>query len=123
MVKFAWRLMALVAFGWAAYVVAEAGWTYYATRDAVDTVLREATARYRTPLRTGTFTDSMLTEVRDWVARDAARSGVPVHARDVAVSATAAGISATVHYSYPVIRDILVVPLSVQRSLRGGFPS
>ena len=127
MVKFASRLMLVAAIAWTGYVATEAGWRHYATQDAVDAVLREAATQYRIPLATESFTDTMRADVCDRVARGAGRDGLLVQASDVAVSARAGAISATVHYSYPVIRlggkDILVVPLSVQRSTVADFKS
>jgi hypothetical protein len=123
MVKFARRLVTLIVLGWAVYVAAGASWTYYAPQDAIDAVLREAAARYRTSLRAGTVADTLLAEIRESVARNAGRGTFRRDARVVAVSATAAGISATVQYAVPVIKDILVVPLSVNRSLREGLQS
>jgi hypothetical protein len=110
----------VAALGCVGYVAAQAGWTYYATRDAVDRALLEAAAIYEAPLRSGTFTEAMLAEVRDRVVRNAGRD-LPVQAADVAVSATVAGFSATVHYDLPLIshggKDILAVPVSLRRSL------
>lgn len=120
MFKFARRLMVVVVIGWAGYVAAQSYWTYFATRDAVDRALLEAEAKYRTTLRSGAFTEAMLDEVRSVVVRVAERDGFPVEASDVAVSATAAGFSATVHYSLPLIthggQQILAVPVSLERS-------
>jgi hypothetical protein len=127
MVKFARRFMILAVFAWAGAVAAQAYWTYYATRDAVDRALLEAAAIYRTPLRSGTFTESMLAEVRERVARNAGQDRFPIHATDVDVSATAAGFAATVHYVLPLIthrgEGILAVPVSLRRSLGDGLDS
>src|SRR5262249_38816942 len=104
MVKLAWRFSLVAVLVSAVYVTTAAGWSYYATREAVDTVLREAARRYRTPLATETFTDTMGADVRERVMRGAGREGFHVQERDVLVSARGGAISATVHYSYPVIR-------------------
>jgi hypothetical protein len=126
MIKFARKLMVVAVLGWVGYVAAQAGWTYYATRDAVDRALLEAAATYQAPLRSGTFTEEMLAKVRNRVVQSAGQ-GLPVQAADVAVSATVAGFSATVHYDLPLIthrgKDILAVPVSLHRSLGDGLGS
>jgi hypothetical protein len=119
------RVLLVVGLGWAGYIAAQAGLTYFATRDAVDSAVREAATRYRRHLTAGVFTDTMLAEVRDSVARVAERGGLPVQARDVTVTANGSGIWATVHCAYPIFKhqgtDFLVVPLSV--SADAGFQS
>jgi hypothetical protein len=125
MTRFLWRLTLVAAIGWAGYIAAHASWTYVATRDAIDSAVREAASRYRSPLTTGRFTDTMLAEVRDSVVQVAGQGGLPVQAGNVAVRASVTGISATVHYFYPVITlqgmDFVAVPLSF--SVGAGFQS
>jgi hypothetical protein len=124
MFKAARRIVILAVVGWIGYVGVAAAWTYSATRDAVDKALFEAASRYRTPLKTGTFTETMLTDVRESVARQAGQSGFPIDATDVAVSASVLGLSATVRYSYPLITrggtGILAIPLSLERTTWAG---
>jgi hypothetical protein len=126
MLKVVRRFVILAVIGWVAYVVVAASWTYSAAGDAVDKALFDAASRYRTPLRTGTFTESMLADVRESVAREAGRSGFAVDATDVAVSASALGLSASIRYAYPLITHrgtgILAIPLSLERSKLEGFP-
>lgn len=127
MLKVVRRFVILAVLGWVSYVGIAASWTYSATRDAVDKALFDAASRYRTPLRTGTFTETMLADVRESVAREAGRSGFPIDATDVAVSASAQGLSASIRYSYPLITHrgtgILAIPLSLERSNSEGFSS
>ena len=110
----------LAVLGWAGYTVAGAGWTYYAIQENVDKVLREASGRYRTALQTGTQTDTMARDIRGAIALNARRDGLAVQEADIQVSASGATISATVQWSYPVIRyggsDLLVIPMSLHRS-------
>ena len=103
MITLARRLTILVALGWAGYVTVTGAWTYYATQDAIDRALADAAAVYRTPLRTGAFTLSMLDDVRDRIAQDAGRGDFPVRGASISVSATEQGF--------------LAVPVSLQRSL------
>ena len=113
-------VVVLALLGWAGYTVAGAGWTYWAVQESVDKVLGEAFSRHRAALATGTQTDVMGRDVRGAIALNARRDGLSVQDGDIQVSANAAGISATVRWSYPVISfggsDILVVPMSIQRS-------
>ncbi len=120
---FIWWVIFVAALGWIGYTVASAGWTYYATQELVDRVLRESSGRHRNAFATGTQTalDALTTEVRNSIVVASRRELFPVQDEDVSVSANSAGISATVKWSYPVVsyggRDVLVVPMSVQRSL------
>jgi hypothetical protein len=113
-------LIVLVVLGWAGYTVAGAGWTYLAIGEMVDKTLREASARNRNAFVTGTVTDSVIRDVRSSIVLAARHDGLPVEDGNVQVAATSAGIAATVSWSYPVITfggsDILIVPMSVQRS-------
>ncbi|HYV01689.1 MAG TPA: hypothetical protein VEM93_05045, partial [Actinomycetota bacterium] len=65
--------------------------------------------------------DALTSEVRNSIVIASRRELFPVQDENVSVSANSAGISATVKWSYPVVsyggRDVLVVPMSVQRSL------
>jgi hypothetical protein len=126
MLKVARRIAILAVLGWIGYVAVAAAWTYNATQDAVDKALLEAASRYRTPLRTGTFTETMLADVRERVAREAEQTGLAIDAKDVAVSASPVGLSASVRYSYPLITHggtgILAIRLSLERSMGDGFP-
>ena len=113
----------LAVLGWAGYTVAGAGWTYFAVQENVDKVLRDSFARYRAALATGTQTDTMARDVRGAIVLNARRDGVSVQEADIRVSANSAGIAVTVQWSYPVISfrgsEILVVPMSIQRSFVG----
>lgn len=107
---------------WAAYSVAGAGWNYLSTQEIVDKNLREASGRHRAAFAVGSqlAVEALDTHVRSSILLDARHSGIPLQEEDVSVSANSAGISATVHWSFPVItyrgRNVLVVPLSIQRS-------
>ena len=119
------RLTLVAAISWAGYLAAHAGWTYFETRDAVHSAVRDAANRYRNPLATGQFTDTMLADVHHSVMLVAWRGGLPIQAGDVAMRAGFNGISATVQYFYPLItlqgKGFLAVPLSF--SVGAGFQS
>lgn len=112
----------LGALGWVGQTVATAGWSYFAVQEVVDKALREASARYRSALTAGTqrALDELMADVRKSILSAARREDLSVQEGSVSVAATSAGISATVRWSYPVVtyagRDILVVPMSIQRS-------
>lgn len=107
---------------WAGYTVAAASWNYLTTQEIVDKALREASGRHRAAFAIGSqiAVDALDTHVRNSILLDARHGGIPLQQEDVSVSANSAGLSATVHWSFPVItyqgRDIVVVPLSMQRS-------
>jgi len=112
----------LAAFGWAAYTVAFAGWNYYLTQATIDQVLWEATGRYKAALATGTpaALDKLIADVRASVVYAARREGLPVQGDNVTVSVNSAGILVSARWPYSVVRyqgrDLLVIPISVQRS-------
>jgi hypothetical protein len=117
------RLVVLLGvLGWILYTGANAGWSYFATQEIVDRALRESAGRHRTALATGTQTslDALAGDVHGGIVLASRRDGFPILDRDVVVSATSAGISAVVNWSYPVItfegREILVVPMTIRRS-------
>jgi hypothetical protein len=107
--------------GWGGYTAAGAGWTYFTTQELVDQVLREASNRYRTSLSTTGQSDAVASYVRTTLLVSARRDGLLVQDSDVQVQATAAQVSATVRWSHPILslrgQDLLVVPMTVQRSL------
>jgi hypothetical protein len=113
---------------WAGYTVAGAGWNYLTAQEIVDKALREASGRHRAAFAIGSqlAVDALDTHVRNSILLDARHGGIPLQEEDVTVSANSAGISATVHWSFPVIayqgRNILVVPLSIQRSFVASPP-
>jgi hypothetical protein len=113
----------LAAFGWVAYTVALVAWNYYETQALIDKVLWEESGKYKTARATGTADalDKLTRSVRSSVLLAARREGFPVSENDVDVSINSAGIGVAARWSYPVLsyRDnaILVVPISVQRSL------
>jgi hypothetical protein len=119
---FARWVIVLGVLAWAGYTVAAAGWNYLTTQEIVDKALREASGRHRAAFAIGSqiAVDALDTHVRNAILLDARHGGIPLDAEDVSVSANSAGISATVHWSFPVItyrgQNILVVPLSLQRS-------
>lgn len=112
----------LAVLSWAGYTVAGAGWSYFAAQEVVDTALRNASARHRAAFATGSqvAVDALAASVRADILLAGLHEGLRMEEGDVTVSANSAGFSATIHWSYPVIsyknRDILVVPMSVQRS-------
>lgn len=114
-------IIVLGVLGWCGYTTAGAGWSYFSTQEVVDKVLLEATNRYRSTLSTGVSAASVTTYVRSAIVANARRDGLPIQEADVQVSAGPMGIAATVRWSYPIIRqggqDLLVVPMSVQRSI------
>ena len=117
--RFAAKVLLPAALAFGTYTAAVAGWTYYATQDVVDGALHQAATQYRTALSRGAITDTMVAEMRSHVALSVGRDGLPVE--DVFISVHATRISATVMYHYPIIThrglNILVVPMSVQRSV------
>ena len=108
--------------GWLGYAGAHAGWSYFATQEIIDRALRESFGRHRPALAAGTQTalDAVAGDVQSGIVLASRRDGFPIQERDVSVSATPAGISAVVNWSYPVItfegREILVIPLTIRRS-------
>jgi len=112
----------LGALGWIGYTGANAGWSYFATQEIIDRALRESFGRHRSALASGTQTglDALAGDVLNGIVLASRRDGFPIQDRDVSVSATSAGISAVVNWSYPVItfegREILVVPMTIRRS-------
>ncbi len=119
---FARWIIVLGVLGWAGYTVAGAGWSYLAIQEIVDKALREASSRHRIAFATGSQTsvDALDALVRDSILLDARHGGFPLQKEDVSVSANSVGMSAAVHWTYPLIsyqgRDMLVIPLSLQRS-------
>ena len=114
-------IIVLGALGWCGYTTAGAGWSYFSTQEVVDKVLLEATNRYRSSLNTDAAPTSVTTYVRSAIVANARRDGLPIQEADVQVWASPMGISATVRWTYPIIsqggQDLLVVPMSVQRSM------
>jgi hypothetical protein len=114
-------VVVLAVLGWAGYVLTGAGWTYYATQELVDQVLREASNRYRSSITSGVDGDVVAAYVRNSIVLNARRDGLMVDEKDVSARSNAAGISASVRWSYAILShggaDILVVPMSVQRSI------
>jgi hypothetical protein len=121
--RFVSWVVVLGVLSWIGYTVAAAGWSYLATQEMVDKILRDASARHRAAFATGNqaAVDALAEYVRAAILLGAARDGLRMDERDVTVSANSAGLSATVGWSYPIISyqssDILVIPLSVQRSV------
>ncbi len=113
---------------WAGYTVATAGWNYLTTQEIVDKALRQAAEQHRAAFAVGSqiAVDALDARVRNAILLDAQRGGIPLDEDGVSVSANSAGISATVRWSFPVItyqsRNILVVPLSMQRSFVAMAP-
>lgn len=114
-------LVVLGALGWAGYVVAGAGWSYFTAQEIVDQVLRDVSTRNRSARSTGSPPGALTEYVRTAIALGAQHEGLAVQESDVTVSVNPAGVSATVHWPYPVIsyrgNDILVIPMSLERSI------
>lgn len=114
-------IVVLGILAWAGYTVAGAGWSYFATQEVVDKVLLETANRYRNSLSTGAPAGSLSSYVRNSIVTAARRDGLAIQDADIQVSASALGISATVRWSYPLVsqggQDLIVIPMSVQRSI------
>ncbi len=114
-------IIVLGILGWCGYTTAGAGWSYFSTQEVVDKVLVEASNRYRSALNSEAATSGVTAYVRTAIVTIARRDGLPIQESDVHVSASSKGISATVRWSYPIItqggQDLLVVPMSIQRSI------
>ena len=112
----------LAVLGWAGYTVAGISWSYFTVQEFVEKALRDASTRHRAAFATGTqlAVDSLAASVRSAILLAALHEGLQLGEGDVGVSANSVGLSATVRWSYPVLRyggdDILVVPMWVQRS-------
>ena len=116
-------VIVVAVLAWVGYTVAGASWSYFSAQEMVDKALRDASARHREVFATGNqgAVDALTDSVRAAILLAALHDGFRMDASDVTVSANTAGLSAVVHWSYPVVSykdyDILVVPLSIQRSL------
>ena len=117
-----WVIVVVVLCG-GGYMAADIGWNYYTVQELVDKALRDASARHRAAFMTGSqiAVDSLAGFARSAILLAALHEGVRMEEKNVSVSANAAGFSATARWSYPVISyqgtDVLVVPMSVRRSL------
>ena len=120
---FARWVIILGVLGWAGYAVAGAGWNYFATQEVVDRALREATIQHRAAFATGNLVavDALANSVRASILVGTRHDGLHVQEENVRVSANSAGMSAAVRWSYPILTyrgsEILVIPLSIERSL------
>ena len=118
----------LVLICWAGYTLAGAGFSYFSTQEIVDKALRDAAARHRATFLTGSQTavEALAGAVRSAIVLGALHDGMRIDEGDVRVSARANDLSATVRWAYPVItyggRDVLVVPMSINRSYEVGAP-
>jgi len=116
-------VVVLGVLGWAGYLAASVGWNYLATQQVVDQALLEASAQHRAIFSTGTQTNiaTYINSIRAGILYRALHEGLAIDENDVMVSANQAGLSATVHWSYPVIAyrgdAYIVMPLSVHRSI------
>ncbi len=116
-------IVILAGLGWAGYTVAGAGWAYFTAQEVVEKALRNASARHRATFATGSqvAVDALAASVRADILLAALHEDLRMTEGDVTVSANSAGFSAAIRWPYPVIsyrgRDILVVPMSVQRSI------
>ena len=114
-------LLFLGALGWAGQAITLAGWSYFVAQEVVERALREVAARHRWTLGLDTQRgqDEVITDSRSAILREAWRHDLPL--QEVNVYVTSSGISANVKWSYPVViyagRDILVIPMSLQRSI------
>jgi hypothetical protein len=113
----------LVALGWVAVTVAATGLTYFATETMLDTVLRDVSARHRSILASGESGaySTVAADLRRSLVRTAHADGLPFDESNFRVSVNSKGIAATVQWSSPGLtyggREILVMPLSIQRVL------
>jgi hypothetical protein len=113
----------LAILGWVAYSAAGAAWSYFAAQELVDKALRDASEQHRVAFAKGNqaAVDSLTSNVRAAIQLGAMREGILIEEKDVTVSANAAGLVASARWSYPVVSyknwDILVVPLSIRRSV------
>jgi len=113
----------LAVLGWAGYTIVSITWSYFTVQEFVEKALRDASARHRAAFVTGSqvAVDSLASSVRSAILLAALHEGLQFGEGDVSVSANSAGLSATVRWSYPVVRyegdDILVVPMWVKRSI------
>ena len=116
-------VIVLGVLAWAGYAVAGAGWSYFATQEVVEKALREGTTQHRTAFATGNLlaVDALVNSVRASILVGTRHDGLRVQEGDVRVSANSAGMSAAVRWSYPMLTyrgsEILVIPLSIERSL------
>jgi hypothetical protein len=112
----------LGALGWIGYNGMLAGWSYFTTQEIVDRAVRESLGRHRSEVTSGTERafGEVVTDIRASILRAARSDGILIDDGDVYVSANPALVYTTVKWSYPLItyggRDILVLPLSLQRS-------
>ncbi|HEV8440502.1 MAG TPA: hypothetical protein VGT40_20625 [Methylomirabilota bacterium] len=115
--------MFVVVFGWAGYTLTVAGWEYFVTQDVVERTLRETSVRHRSALLAGTqrAVDDLVADTRASILLAARRDGLTLPEGSVSVSANSTAVAATVRWPYTVISyggaELLVVPMSVQRSL------
>jgi hypothetical protein len=113
-------LLILAVLVWLGYAVAGIGWSYWVTQEVVDKTLRDGTARYRRTTASGGPTEGLASYLRASIAMAARHEGLAIHEQDIEVSSDPARVSATVHWSHPVFsyggRDILVIPMSLERS-------
>ena len=113
----------LAVLGWAGYTIVSISWSYFTVQEFVEKALRDASSRHRAVLATGNqmAVDSLSSSVRSAILLAALHEGFHLAEGDVSVSADSAGFSATVRWSYPVVRygddDYLVVPMWVKRSV------
>ena len=114
-------LIFLGIFAWAAYSLSLAGWSYFKTDEVVEQALRESLGRHRSAMTSGSGLAEVAADIRASIVRAARKEGLAIDNGNVEVSADRAMLSATVRWSYPLIsygdRDMLLVPLSVQRSV------
>jgi hypothetical protein len=108
-VKLIGLLFLAVAFFYAFYSGAGAIWSYFELSSVVDRALEER-GRAGAPA------------MRDAILQSAGRAGVPVRAQDVVVSEEDGIYSIHIRWTWPVItyqgKDVLEIPLSLQRSVR-----
>ncbi|HXJ84438.1 MAG TPA: hypothetical protein VMS64_37845 [Candidatus Methylomirabilis sp.] len=113
----------LAVLAWAGYTAIGLGLSYFSVQEMIDTALREASAKHRAAFAAGSqvSVDTLLESVRAAILLAALHDGLRIDRENVSVSANQAGLSATVHWSVPIVSyqgtDAVVVPLLVQRSL------
>jgi hypothetical protein len=110
----------LAVLGWIGYSVVGAGLSYFAVQEILDGALRDGASRQRAVARGGQAGD-IAGYIKSSIVLAAMRDGMAIQPSDVEISTGSGQISARLRWSHPVLsfgdREILVVPMSVRRSL------
>ena len=89
----------------AGYTAIGLGLSYFSVQEMIDTALREASPKHRAAFAMGSQAsiDSLLESIRASILLAALHDGLRIDRENVNVSANQAGLSATVHWSVPIV--------------------